>query len=85
MRFVLNAAIAYHDDGTATVTKISMLTGKLHSLTVRMTEEQYNTWWKGRALIQNTLPDTTADEREFLMTGITSEEWDTEFTKEEDK
>lgn len=34
------------------------------------------TWLTTGALIQNVFPDLNADEREFLMTGITKEEWD---------
>lgn len=37
--------------------------------------------WQAGALIQNVFAGFTADEREFLMTGITPEEW-IEITKE---
>lgn len=60
----------------------SPFTGTINSLFVagvtyadmvqRITE-----WQGSRQLIQNVFPDLTADEREFLMTGITAEEWDT--------
>ena len=36
------------------------------------------------ALIQNAFDFLTPDEREFLMTGITPEEWDKMFPPEED-
>ena len=35
--------------------------------------------WKGGELIQRAMPNLTADEREFLMTGITAEEWENTF------
>jgi len=38
--------------------------------------DQYDAW-KGGELIQNAMPNLSADEREFLMTGITPEEWAT--------
>jgi hypothetical protein len=34
--------------------------------------------------IQDIIPLTTADEREFIMTGITPEEWKDVFGEEED-
>jgi len=38
----------------------------------------YDAWQKGK-LIQNAMPYLTPSEREFLMTGITAEEWDNVF------
>jgi len=32
--------------------------------------------WKNGALIQDAMPNISADDREFLMTGITPEEWE---------
>lgn len=40
--------------------------------------EGYRKWQEG-ALIQDALPDCTADEREFLITGICPECWDKTF------
>jgi hypothetical protein len=40
-------------------------------------------WRDGRGLIQDCLPYLSADEREFLMTGITPEEWGQAFPEEE--
>ncbi len=41
-----------------------------------VTEEQYRNWQSG-TLIQNAMPHLSPDQREFLMTGITPEEWET--------
>jgi len=41
-----------------------------------ITNEQLNRWEQGE-LIQNVFPDLTPDQREFIMTGITGEEWKT--------
>ena len=38
--------------------------------------------WTGGDLIQNVFPDLSADQREFLMTGITPEEWNQNFGEE---
>lgn len=39
--------------------------------------------WHRGAMIQNAFPTLSADDREFLMTGITPEEWANIFGKEE--
>lgn len=55
-----------------------MLSGKERTLDLPVTEEQIKRWLAGE-LIQNVMPHLTAGEREFIKTGITDEEWDTEF------
>lgn len=40
--------------------------------------------WKGGAMVQSAFPMLTANEREFLISGILPEEWDTMFGEEED-
>ena len=37
--------------------------------------QAYEAWRNGKGLIQNELHFLTADQREFLITGITAEEW----------
>lgn len=64
--------------GRALVTKRSGFTGKYHTATLTLTDDQYSDWLAG-ALIQNVLPHLTAEEREFLMTGITPQEWNETF------
>jgi hypothetical protein len=58
------------------ITKISMISGKENTLDLNITEEQLTRYNAGDGLIQNIFPDLTPGEREFLMTGITEEEWD---------
>ena len=65
--------------GKAIVTKKSPFSGVYHTVTLAMTDEQYSNWQSSGELIQNALPHLTADEREFLMTGITPQEWDDAF------
>ena len=52
----------------------SILSGKVRTLDIPVTEEQLELWRSG-VLIQNAMPNLSADEREFIMTGITEEEW----------
>lgn len=35
--------------------------------------------WKAGELIQNVMPHLSADDREFLMTGLTPEDWEEMF------
>ena len=57
-------------------------TGKQNELEIDVTEEQLLKWQNG-TLIQNAMPNLTPDEREFIMTGITAEEWDKTFKDSE--
>ena len=60
------------------ITRTSPLTGIERTLELDITEEQLAKWENG-ALIQTVMPKLSEDEREFLMTGIYGEEWDTFF------
>jgi len=54
----------------------SALTNKVSSMMIDVSYAQVMAWEEGGELIQNALPShLTADEREFLMTGITPAEW----------
>ena len=57
------------------VRKKSQLTGIIHEMEIPVTEEQLILWNNG-GLIQNVMPALSENEREFLITGITKEEWD---------
>jgi hypothetical protein len=61
------------------VTKTSLLTNKQHSREIDITQEQLTHWEEGRGLIQVLMPHLSADDREFLMTGSTPEEWEASF------
>ena len=61
------------------VTKTSAMTGKTSSMQIDVTVEQINAW-KGGTMIQNAMPNLTPDEREFLMTGATPDEWEKAFS-----
>ena len=60
------------------ITNTSGLTGIKHTCEINCTTKQLNKWQAGE-LIQNAFPNLSADDREFLMTGITPEEWDKAF------
>ena len=60
------------------ITKTSPFSGNTNSMEIEVTQEQLSSWESG-VLIQNAMPNLSADEREFIMTGITPEEWDSAF------
>ena len=63
------------------ITKTSPFSGNTNIMEIDVTEEQIALWESG-TLIQNAMPHLTPDEREFIKTGITSEEWDSAFSDE---
>ena len=68
------------------ITRKSPVSGKEITRELDITPEQLQAWKERRGLIQNLMPQLSANDREFLKTGITPEEWDTLFKedKEED-
>jgi len=60
-----------------------MVSGITRTLNLPVTEAQLDAWASGE-LIQNAFPNLSADEREFLKTGITAEEWESLFGGEEE-
>ena len=60
------------------IKKKSGLTGNTSVREIAVTAVQIASWQEGE-LIQNAMPNLSADDREFLMTGITPEEWDSTF------
>jgi hypothetical protein len=51
------------------ITRVSPLTQKTNTLDIPITELQLRAWEQG-ALIQQAAPHLTADEREFLISGL---------------
>lgn len=60
------------------ITRTSVFSGKTRTIKIDVTQEQMDAWNSGM-LIQQAMPNLSADEREFIMTGITAEEWDNVF------
>ena len=57
------------------ITKVSMLSKIERSLELDVTDEEIKAW-KAGMLIQDAMPRLNENEREFIMTGITAEEWE---------
>jgi len=62
------------------ITRTSTFSGVERTLDLPITEEQIEAWNAG-TLIQEAMPQLSAEDREFIMTGVTPEEWDEEFDK----
>ena len=52
----------------------SMLTGNIHTRDIDVSYEQLDAWVADGTSIQDALPHLSADDREFIKTGITPEE-----------
>ena len=65
---------------TIKVTKVSPFSGEINTREIDTTQEKIDLYESGfGGLIQNIFPELSADDREFIMTGITPEEWDESF------
>ena len=60
------------------ITKTSILSNKTNTLDIQVSQDQMTAWQNGE-LIQNAMPGLSSDDREFLMTGITPDEWENNF------
>jgi|TARA_A100001201_G_scaffold25971_1_gene29055 hypothetical protein len=63
------------------ITKTSILSGKTRTKEINVNQSQIDKWVAGM-LIQDAMPNISVDEREFIMTGSTPEEWDLYFNEE---
>ena len=61
------------------ITKTSPLTGKQNTREIAITEEQLQKWQNREGLIQDIMPNVSAEDREFLISGSTPEDWEEMF------
>ena len=64
------------------ITRVSPLTGRSTTLDINVSDEQIKEWENG-GLIQDIMPNLTADEREFIISGCTPSDFDVLFPPEE--
>ena len=64
------------------IAKVSIIDGKERVMDLPVTIEQIEAYENG-AVAQRAFPNLTADQREFIISGIVPEEWDKIFGKEE--
>jgi hypothetical protein len=70
----------------AIITRRSPFTGRIHQMEIPMSVLEFSKreiLWQTGMLIQDAFPMLDADQREFIKTGITPEEWDAAFGNEE--
>lgn len=60
------------------ITRRSPLSGKVNTREINVSREQLRLWMDGM-LIQDAMPDISAEDREFIMTGYTPEDWEAIF------
>ena len=68
---------------TLPITRTSKLTGITRTKYLPITVKQLTLYFDHGELVQNAFPQLTPDEREFIMTGVTEDEWNRAFGEEE--
>jgi hypothetical protein len=66
------------------ITRTSRLSGVTRTLTLNVTHDQLHAWATG-TVAQDAFPQLTPDEREFIISGVTSEEWEAHFGSDDDE
>jgi hypothetical protein len=66
------------------IIKKSAFTGRMNEMDLDVTPQALQRWHDGE-LIQNVFPHLSRDEREFLMTGVTGDEWRDAFGSHEEE
>jgi hypothetical protein len=61
-----------------------MFTGVTRTKDLPITQEQLDSYEREGLLLQNAFPNLSADDREFVKTGVTKEEWDETFGEHDD-
>lgn len=64
------------------ITRTSILSGITRTKDLPVTIAQARAWLSGE-LIQNAMSHLSVDDREFILSGITAEEWEENFTEED--
>ena len=60
------------------ILRTSNFTGKENCMDLNVSKAQIEAWQNGE-IIQNVMPNLSRDEREFLISGSTPEEWQSIF------
>ena len=58
------------------ITRTSLATGITRTMDLPVNEQQLIIYATTSALVQDVFPQLSDDEREFLLSGMTKEEWD---------
>jgi hypothetical protein len=66
------------------VTRRSIVSGKTRTKDLPTTPAQYVKYIRGEGYIQDIMPDLPPEDREFIINGVTPEEWNNVFGEEEE-
>lgn len=66
------------------ITRKSMISGIVRTKELAITQAQFDAWYYGGDLIQSAMPNLSADDHEFILTGMTPEEWQDTFGDSDD-
>ena len=67
------------------VTRQSVITRKINTMELTITQENLDTYETvGDILIQDAFPNLSVEQREFILSGITPQEWNDTFGEEDD-
>jgi hypothetical protein len=64
------------------ITRKSAITGTQRTFDIPVNPEDFMAWQAGYGNIQDLMPYLTDDHREFILAGITAEEWGVAFLEE---
>tara|TARA_A100001388_G_C28297119_1_gene279228 strand:+ start:55 stop:300 length:246 start_codon:yes stop_codon:yes gene_type:complete len=64
------------DVGVVELTRSSDFTGDVNSMVLPVTQGMLDRYYMGNENVQDVFPTLNADQREFIMTGCTPEEWE---------
>lgn len=62
----------------------SIYSGKMRTKDLDITREQWDQWLEGNTFVQDCFPQLNEDDREFILSGMTPEEWDEIYPDEEE-
>lgn len=66
-----------------TVVKRSAFSGTMNEMELPITLDRLERWEQSGQLVQDAFPDLTADQREFLISGMLPDEWDDAYGEEQ--
>ena len=65
------------------ITRKSLISGRVQTMDIPVTQAELDAYYATEVSIQDQFPQLTPEQREFIKSGITAEEWAT-LPKEED-
>ena len=85
-RYIMSKTIAHTDSDPnyVNVTRVSKISGRTHTMRIKISPKEFRRGYnlaESGMYIQDAFPTLSIDEREFIKTGITPEEWEKVFSE----